>query len=335
VIKLRANMARKGVAADIQEQIIQALSSFALYGFPESHAISFALLAYASCWLKVHRAPEFYCALLNNQPMGFYSPSSLIREARQRGVKFRPVCVMRSQGDCLIEKDDSIRLGLNYVQGLHRPKATLLLEERSLSPFSSLDDLLTRVPLNKVERRILAKIGALNLLTEHRRTALWDVEALFDPEDLFSGEALAEEAPLQSMNGLERLQADYDGTGVTTGPHPVSFLRNQLGYVTSAIDLARRRHGDRIIIAGMVICRQRPGTAKGNMFISLEDETGIANAFVRSELFEKLRLTITHESFLEIEGTLQHQEGVISIFARDIRALHAPTALSSQSYDFH
>lgn len=335
VVKLRTNMNRKGVASDIQEQIIHALSSFALYGFPESHAISFALLAYASCWLKVHRAQEFYCALLNNQPMGFYSPGSLIREAKQRGVKFRPVCVLRSQGKCVIEEDNSIRLGLNYVQGLHRNKALLLLQERGVRPFSSIDDLLTRVPLNKAERRILAKIGALNLISEHRRTALWDVEALFDPGDLFSGEALAEIAPLQTMNGLERLEADYDGTGVTTGPHPIRFLRNNLGHATPAIDLVRKKHGDKITIAGMVICRQRPGTAKGNMFISLEDETGIANAFVRSELFEKLRLTITHEPFLEIEGTLQYQEGVISVFAKNIRGLDSPAALSSPSHDFH
>jgi len=137
------------------------------------------------------------------------------------------------------------------------------------------------------------------------------------------------------MNPLERLQADYDGTRVTTGPHPMSFVRAQLPHVTRAADLAKGKHGQRVCIAGVVICRQRPGTAKGNMFISLEDETGIANAFVRSELFEKLRLTITHESFLEIEGTLQHQEGVVSVFAQEIRALDAPTALSSQSYDFH
>jgi len=334
-IKLRTNMTQKQVVSDVQEQIINALSSFALYGFPESHAISFALLAYASCWLKVHRAPEFYCALLNNQPMGFYSPATLIKDAKRRGIKFRPVCVMRSDIVCRIEEDGSIRLGLMCVQGLHRKSAALLKAERNLKTFSSLDDLLTRVPLNKIERRILAKIGAFNLLSEHRRRALWDVEFIFDRDDIFSGEALAHAAPLHRMDGLERLQADYEGTGVTTGPHPVSFLRNQLGHVTRAVDLPNGKHGESVFIAGAVICRQRPGTAKGHVFVSLEDETGIANAIVRKGLFEKLRLTITHESFLEIEGKLQNQEGVISVLAKDVRGLNAPAALSGQSYDFH
>jgi error-prone DNA polymerase len=335
VEKLRTNMTRKKVAPEIQERIINSLSSFALYGFPESHAISFALLAYASCYLKVHRAPEFYCALLNNQPMGFYSPATLMKDGKRRGLKFRPVCVVRSDVLCRIEADGAIRLGFNSVRGLHRDKAVYLIEERSRQPFASLDDLVVRVPLNKAERRVLAKIGALNQLSEHRRTALWNVEAVFAQEDLFSGDAFAETVPLVPMNGVERLQADYDGTRVTTGPHPMSFLRNQLDHVTRAADLANRKQGEKVFIAGVVICRQRPGTAKGHVFISLEDETGIANAIVRSELFEKLRLTITHEPFLEIEGRLQHAEGVVSVLAQDVVGLNAPALINGQSYDFH
>jgi error-prone DNA polymerase len=333
--KLRTNMTRKKVAPEIQERIVNSLSSFALYGFPESHAISFALLAYASCWLKVHRAPEFYCALLNNQPMGFYSPATLMKDGKRRGIKFRPACVVRSAVLCRIEEDSAIRLGLNYVQGLHRDRAAHLIAERSRRPFASLADLLTRVPLNKAERRVLAKIGALNLLSEHRRAALWNVEAVFDPDDLFSAEELARGHPLQPMNDIERLQADYDGTRVTTGPHLMSLLRSGLGHVTRAVDLPKRKHGEKIVIAGVVICRQRPGTAKGHVFVSLEDETGIANAIVRSELFEKLRLTITHEPFLEIEGHLQHVEGVVSVLAQDARGLQAPVLIDGQSYDFH
>jgi error-prone DNA polymerase len=335
VEKLRTNMTRKSVAPQIQERIINSLSSFALYGFPESHAISFALLAYASCYLKVHRAPEFYCALLNNQPMGFYSPATLMKDGKRRGVKFRPVCAVRSDVLCRIEPDGAIRVGLNYVRGLPRDKGAYLVEERKRQPFVSLDDLLVRVPLNKVERRVLAKIGALNQLSEHRRTALWNVEAVFDGEDLFSGDAFSETVPLVPMNGVERLQADYDGTRVTTGPHPMSFLRNRLGHVTRAADLLNRKHGEKVFIAGIVICRQRPGTAKGHVFVSLEDETGISNAIVRSELFEKLRLTITHEPFLEIEGRLQHLEGVVSVLAKDARGLNAPALIEGQSYDFH
>ena len=186
VEKLRRNMTRKQVAQEVQDRIVNSLSSFALYGFPESHAISFALLAYASCWLKVHRAPEFYCALLNNQPMGFYSPATLIKDAKRHGVKFRPVCVIRSETNCRIEEDGSIRLGLNYVQGLHRDKAAEIVAQRNHQPFARLGDLLRRVPLNKAERRVLAKIGALNTWGKHRRSALWEVESIFDESDLLS-----------------------------------------------------------------------------------------------------------------------------------------------------
>ena len=337
VEKLRRNMTIKRVAPEVQEQIVNSLSSFALYGFPESHTISFALLAYASCWLKVHRAPEFYCGLLNNQPMGFYSPATLLKDGKRRGLKFRPVCVLRSDVLCQIEPDGSIRLGLNYVQGLHRDKAAALVRQRNERAFSSLRDLLTRVLLNKTERRVLAKIGAFNLLSEHRRSALWGVEALYDEDDLFSSPegVLDRDAPLLPMNALERLQADYDGTRVTTGPHPMSFVRSQLPHVTRAADLAKGKHGQRVSIAGVVICRQRPGTAKGHVFISVEDETGIANAIVRSELFEKLRLTITHEPLLEIHGQLQHLEGVVSVLAKSVRGLNAPATIDGQSYDFH
>jgi error-prone DNA polymerase len=338
LVKLRARMAERGVTPEIREEVISALSSFALYGFPESHALSFALLAYASCWLKVHRAPEFYCGLLNNQPMGFYSPATLVKDGRRRGVRFRPVCVIESEVLCRIEADDSIRLGLNYAQGLQRERAAELVRERARRPFASLAELLTRVRLNQAERRVLARIGAFNRLSEHRRAALWNVEALFDPDDLFSGANGAAQAiaagPLAPMNPLERLQADYEGTSLTIGPHPMSFLRERLPHVTRAADLARGRDGQPVVIAGAVICRQRPGTAEGHVFVSLEDETGISNAMVRSELFEKLRLTITHEPYLEIHGRLQLQEGVVSVLARDVRGLAGPAEIAAESHDF-
>ena len=336
VIELRENMARKGIAPDIRDKIVQTLASFALYGFPESHAISFALLAYASCWLKVHRAPEFYCALLNNQPMGFYSPASLIKDGKRHGVTFRPVCVIRSQERCVIEEDGSVRLGFLYVRGFHRDNAANLVRQRNQSPFTSLRDLLHRVALNKSERRALARLGALNLLSQHRRQALWEVEGLFDEENLYTTpESGAAESPLLPMIPLERLASDYALTGLTTGPHPMTFLRVQLPHVMRACDLRLGHHGQKVTIAGVVICRQRPGTAKGNVFISLEDETGISNAFVPSALFEKCRLTITHEPFLEIDGPLQNVEGVISILAQTIRNLDRPTTLNTQSYNFH
>lgn len=335
VAKMRANMTKKGIAADVQERIIQASGSFALYGFPESHAISFALIAYASCWLKVHRAPEFYCGLLNNQPMGFYSPSVLMRDGKRRGIKFRPVCVSRSDIGCQIERDWSIRLGLNYVTGLRKEKAAELVGERSVRPFASLEDLLLRVNLNKADRRNLAKIGALNCLGTHRRAAQWDVEAIYDQEDLFSTSNSSGDSPLEMMDPCERLRADYSGTSVTTGPHPMQLIRGQVPHLCRATDLTQMKHGVPVIIGGVVICRQRPGTAKGHVFISLEDETGIANAIVRTELFEKLRLVITQEHSLEIEGRLQRLEGTTSVLAKDVRVLKASLDVQSSSHDFH
>lgn len=336
VQKLKARMTARGVEPKVQDEVEKAVSSFALYGFPESHAISFALLAYASCWLKVHRPQEFYTGLLNNQPMGFYSPATLVKDGKRRGVKFRPVCVVNSGVLCHIEADSSIRLGLNYARGLHRDRAAELVRQRELRPFTTLADLLTRVRLNKAERRVLAQIGAFNALGEHRRSALWEVESLFDENDLLSAPALQSHSasPLAPMEPLERMRADYDGTSLTIGPHPMQFVRDRIPHVTRAADLAKGQDGQQVVIAGAVICRQRPGTAKGNVFISLEDETGISNAMVRSDLFEKLRLTITHESFLEIHGRLQIQEGVISILAQDIQPLRGPAPIGVQSHDF-
>jgi error-prone DNA polymerase len=196
------------------------------------------------------------------------------------------------------------------------------------------EDFCARTRLAKDERRVLAKIGALNQLGEQRRTALWQVEGLLAEDDLLAGARSEISPPLPAMNPVERLQADYEGTGLTIGPHAMHFLRPELPHVTCASDLPRRKDGQKVAIAGVVICRQRPGTAKGHVFISVEDETGVANAIVRSELFEKLRLTITHEPFLEIHGRLQKQEGVITLIAQDIRGLNSPGIHNTQSHDF-
>ena len=187
-VKLRAAMARNGVQPEIIERIVHAVGSFALYGFPESHAISFALLAYASAYLKTHRAPEFFAALLNNQPMGFYAPATLVKDAKRHGVRVRPVCVTRSSVETIIEPDDSLRLGLMQVQGLRREHALAMIQERTRQPFASLDDFKARTRFTKDELRTLAEIGALNGLARHRRDALWQVERELREGDLFSGE---------------------------------------------------------------------------------------------------------------------------------------------------
>ncbi len=331
--KLRAAMDRKAVAPEVQDRIVSSIRSFALYGFPESHAISFALLAYASVWLKVHRAVEFYAALLNNQPMGFYSSATLVRDAKLRGIQVRPVCIVRSSLICTAEADDVLRLGLNQLNGVSRHALRRIISERERAPWRDLRDFLLRCHLSKEERRVLASSGALNALGHHRRSALWEVEDVREP-DLFDAVASAATDVLPPMSPTERLEADYQTQSLTTGPHPMSYIRAKVPRVWRASDLAGARHGQQVRIAGLVICRQRPGTAKGHVFISLEDETGIANAFVPSTLFEARRLVITQEPFLQIQGRMQYVDDVISVYALQIEALRFETVIGSQSHDF-
>ncbi len=335
--KLRAAMERKGVEQDVQNRIESSICSFALYGFPESHAISFALLAYVSVWLKVHRAAEFYTALLNNQPMGFYSPATLVKDAHRRGIRTRPVCVVVSEDVAIVEDDHTIRLGLRQVKGLDRRATERIVMERAIRPWDSIDDFLRRTGIDKDQRRVLAKTGALNALTEHRRDALWKVETFLDEDDLFSWRENKSKppGPLQMMSSVERLRSDYEGLHLTTGKHPMGYIREKIPEVWLADSLKLGKHGDIVTIAGLVICRQRPGTAKGNLFISLEDESGISNAFVPSTTFEKFRLTITQETFLKIRGHLQKVDNVTSVYTHYVEALEFSTAIEAQSHDFH
>ncbi len=331
-VKLRSAMAAKNVPLEVAEKIAQSVQSFAVYGFPESHAISFALIAYASCWLKVHRTPEFYCALLNNQPMGFYSNATLVRDAKAHGVVVRPISVLHSEWLCTIENDGAIRLGLSMVKGMDSTIGKRIASER---PFASLQDFRNRIAADKPTLRTLARIGALNGLVEHRRDGLWKIEMPHQSEDL-SGLAADTETspPLVAMNPFERLEADFSGTGVTTGRHPMALIRERLPDVTLASDLPQVRNGKSVHIAGMVICRQRPGTAKGFVFISLEDETGVSNAIVGPQLFEQRRLTITQEPFLSIFGNVQNTRDTTIVQARRIDPLPYDTLGTPLSHDF-
>src|SRR5436189_191746 len=356
--KLRAAMERKDVAPDKIEKIIQSISSFALYGFPESHAISFAILAYGSAYLKVHRAPEFYASLLNNQPMGFYTPATIVKDAQRHGLKIKPVCVAHSDWRCTVVDDNTMRLGFCVVNGLRQEHGEELVRQRQDQQFHSLDDFKRRVSLSKDELRTLAELGALNCFAEHRRAAMWRVEETLHDDLLGSaGAPLAVSraspdthrklfgrgtekirrggrAPLAPMTLPERVKADYDTMNLTTGPHPMKLLRETLPNIWRAIDLVHARHGSIIQIAGNVICRQRPGTAKGFVFISLEDETGVSNAIVEPDLFERFRLVITEEAFLFIEGQVQNSDNVVLIKAHNIKSLGHEQLVGSASHDF-
>jgi error-prone DNA polymerase len=332
--------ARGGLKPHLVEKVMAATKSFAAYGFPESHAISFGLLAYASTWLKVHRIAEFYASLLNNQPMGFYSAATLVQDGRRHQLKVRPVCVQASEWRCTVEADEVMRIGLLYVKGLRQATVQAMLVERARAPFASLDDFLRRTDFTAAERRALAATGALNALAGHRRAALWQVEAAWSAEEsLFrttTGLMVEEDAPpLTPMTRSERFAADFDHLGLTAGIHPMALVRDQLPDVYRAIDLTLARDGDRIAIAGSVICRQRPGTAKGVVFVSLEDETGVANAIVSAEFFEKVRLVLNEESSLRIYGRVQNRAGIIHVKADRIEPLRLGEIPAQASHDFH
>ncbi|MFL6519206.1 MAG: DNA polymerase III subunit alpha [Chthoniobacterales bacterium] len=335
-VKLRAAMARNNIAPDVIDKILQSITSFALYGFPESHAISFAILAYGSAYLKVHRAPEFYAGLLNNQPMGFYTPATIVKDAQRHGTRILPVCARESSWLCAVISDDTVRLGFCVVNGMRKEHGEALVKEREAAAFQSLDDFKRRVELSKEELRTIAELGALNCFAEHRRSAMWKVEEQ-PPEPLFDrhpSTALGK-TPLNAMSMPERVKADYTTMNLTTGPHPMKLLRAQLPDIWRAGDLRSARHGSTIQIAGNVICRQRPGTAKGFVFVSLEDETGVSNAIVTPDLFERMRLLITEEPFLVIEGVVQNTENVVLIKAEKIRPLAHEQLIGSESHDFH
>lgn len=347
--KLRAGMARKGIDTKTQDTIVQHISSFALYGFPESHAASFALIAYASAYFKVKYLAAFTAAILNNQPMGFYSAAVLVKDAQRHGLRVKSIDVQVSEWPCTVEYESdgtlSLRIGLGYAKSLTKESAEALVRSRrQKGPFRSAEDLTQRVPaLNRKELKRLAQIGALNQLDgiQHRRDALWQVERAGKLEGplLRDSESLREDSdarPLQQMNVEERLVADYAGTGLTVGKHPMHYRRAELrrSNILSAQDLRQRRDGEYVRVAGCVIARQRPGTAKGFIFISMEDETGICNVIVTPDLYDRDRLIVTRSKFLLVEGPLQNQDKVIHVKATRLAPL-SDRALEVRSHDFH
>jgi error-prone DNA polymerase len=375
--KLRAGMIRTGIAKEAQEMIVKSITSFALYGFPESHAASFALLAYASAYLKCHYLAAFAAAMLNNQPMGFYSPATIVKDAQRHGLRVKPLDVAHSDWKCTLERDREnwvVRLGLRYAKGLREEPAQAIVAERSIRAFTSIEELKRRVPmLQKAELITLAEIGAMNFFRQpaipeasggaeagekkrrrfHRRDALWQVERvarpagplLDDPQEAPVNEEEIpgslpllppDTSPLSPMTDAERLVADFRGTGMTVGPHPMCYCRaamTTLG-VRRADELEHLPNGIRLRIAGAIIARQRPGTAKGFVFLSVEDETGIANAIISPDVFAENRVTVVSHPFLLIEGMLQHQDNVISVKVDSVEPLRIPAA-AANSHDFH
>ena len=398
--KLRAGMTANAIPPQTQEQIVKFISSFALYGFPESHAASFALIAYASAFLKVRYLGAFTTALLNNWPMGFYHPATVVKDAQRHGLRVKPVDVTRSDWNCTLEEVEKVepsqppeashpersrpireanqpaeskdpyfstkiapisdrrhthnaesgaksnfalRIGLRYVRGLQQAAAEALVQQRARSPFVSVEDLAHRVPqLTRDNLAILAAIGALNNLSVgaklHRRDALWQVEkAVRKSGPLLEGiNELDTSSPLRRMNVEERLVADYHGTGLTTGHHPMAYRREVLRDrgIKSALELRNLPHGKEATIAGCVITRQRPGTAKGLIFMTLEDETGTSRVIITPDFYDKNRMAVLNERFVLVSGVVQNQDNIVHLKARSIQPLSI-SAATTPSHDFH
>ena len=345
-VLLREGMTANGISAEVQENIIQGISSFALYGFPESHAASFALIAYASAYFKVHYLAAFTCAMLNNQPMGFYMPAVLVKDAQRHGLRVRAVDVQASDRQCTIEamEDGSlaVRLGLRYTKGLRAETAEAIVRARVEGGlFGSTEELALRVPgISRRELTQLAHVGALNWVdgVEHRRDALWQIGQIGRPAGPLLREAAwrAGASPLGRMSTEDRLVADYSGTGLTIGPHPLAYRRGELRGrgILSAMELGMIADKQMVQLAGCVIARQRPGTALGFIFLSMEDETGISNVIVHPELYDANRVTVTRAKFLLVTGRLQNQSGVIHVRAETVVPL-AVSAIEVRSHDFH
>ena len=336
--KLIGGMVANGYDREFAERMFAQLEDFGSYGFPESHAASFALIAYASSWLKCHHPDVFCAALLNSQPMGFYAPAQIVRDARAHGVEIRPVCVNASRWDCTLEPGGdgpclAVRLGLRMVGGLANAHAARLVTERGEQPYGSVEEVWKRagVPVAALER--LAEADAFHMLDLDRRGALWAVRGLAAaPLPLFAAaerdhvpepELVEPEVALPPLPAGGEVVEDYTSTGLSLRAHPVSFLRNELGArgMASCADLAQARNGQRLLVPGLVLVRQKPGSAKGVLFITVEDETGVANLVVWPTLFERQRRLVLSAGMIAAQGRVQREGEVVHLIAEQLEDL--------------
>ena len=334
--KLLAGFERTGISQEMGERLYQSIQGFAEYGFPESHAASFALLVYASSWLKVHHPAAFAAALVNSQPMGFYSPGTIVKDAERHGVDVLPARVDASDWDCTLEGDDhGLRLGLRLVKGLGEEAGLRIEQARKARPFASVEDLVGRAGLDKREVEARAHAGALVGFGLGRREAMWKVRAPRE-QDLYGGIELGDELPeLPPLSRAEQLVLDYETTGVAVKDHAMNVVRPRLpAHYKSARDLNDVPHGTRVSTAGMVICRQRPGTASGVVFVTMEDETGFVNLILWAKTFEKMRHVATTSSMLVAHGKVERQGDVIYVVPDKLEPLHL-MEVPGMSRDFH
>jgi error-prone DNA polymerase len=355
--RLISGMVSRGYKLEFAEQIFRQIEGFGEYGFPESHAASFALLVYISAWLKCHEPAAFLCAMLNSLPMGFYSASQLIQDAKRHGVQIRPVDVTISNYECTLEgqNDESsqsiastapalsmspaVRLGLNRVKGMGLEAAKRIMEARKISPFENTGDLASRALLNATEIRALAGADALLALSGHRRQTLWAVASHIKERDMMQKAPVKEALPvITAAPEGEEILADYTSTGLTLRRHPLALLRPKLSRMNlrSALELDNYPPGRLVRTTGIVTCRQRPGTASGVMFVTLEDETGIINVVLWNQLIQKYRREALNSRLLTVYGVWQSESGVKHVIAkRLVDHSHLLGNLMVASRDFH
>ena len=351
--KLLAGMIANGYDAEFAERTFSQLEGFGSYGFPESHAASFALLAYASCWIKCWHPDAFACALLNSQPMGFYAPAQIVRDAREHGVEIRPICINASRWHCTLEPTDregrfALRLGFRMIKALKNPDMARLIANRMDQPFTSIDDLWRRSKVPTSSLVTLADADAFGDLNLSRREALWAIKALRDdPLPLFAAGGLMQDEgvpefdepafELKRMTRGAEVVADYNHFGLTLRDHPASFLRSDLASrgIKSCGETASQPDGRYAQCAGMVLVRQRPGSASGVVFITAEDETGIINIIVWPKVFEQYRRAVLASSFLLVTGYIQKEGEVVHLIARSLVDLsHELSAIGDRDGPF-
>jgi error-prone DNA polymerase len=337
--KLKNGFRAKGIKEEFIDQLYKQIQGFGEYGFPESHAASFALLVYASAWLHLHYPAEFAVAIVNSQPMGFYQPGTLFEDARRHGVEVRPADITRSDWDCTLEdegaKGPAVRVGLRLVRGLGEPTVRRIEAARHERPFATLEDLTARARLERRDVEALAEAGALEPLVPGRREASWAAHAPRS-EGLFDGR-YQDGPPVQLplLGRFETVALDFERTGFTVREHPMQILRAQLPPSTkSTRELAALDHGVEVSVAGMVISRQRPGTASGVVFMTLEDEFGFANLIFYARVFDRLRHVATGYPLLTVHGHLEREGAVVHVIVDKVEPLH-DVDIDPVSRDFH
>lgn len=323
--RLIQGMKQRGYSEQFAQQIFNQIQGFGEYGFPESHSASFALLVYVSAWLKCHEPAVFFCALLNSQPMGFYAPAQLVRCAREHDVEIRPVDVNHSAWDCRLESDQlgrpALRLGLRLIKSLSRRGADALTAARRSGLFASVQELAERSRLNRRDLGALAAAGALAELASDRHRARWDVAGVQAPTALLSEIRIPEATPLlKPPSEGEDIVADYRHLGLSLGRHPMALLRDPLNefQVVPAQRLRALQNGSEIYTAGLVITRQRPSSASGVTFVTLEDETGYINLIIWEQLAEQQRRVLLGASLLGVQGQVQKQGEVLHVIAQSL-----------------